>query len=174
MKHKPMDFAEFDQLFTYDPKTGEIRNKVDRGSEGRYKAGWISTSNHSLGYLQLQFKNNGRKYCYLAHRAAWLLHYRKDPGKMEVDHINHDRADNRIENLRLVNRSGQCRNWSKLKRNTSGVTGVVWDKVNKKWMAQIGINGKCKKLGRYKDKWDAICARKSADNRYGFHENHGA
>ncbi|TKY80148.1 HNH endonuclease, partial [Pectobacterium polonicum] len=48
-----------------------------------------------------------------------------------------------------------------------------WNKKRKKWTPSISVNGKEKYLGRYDSIWEAICARKSAENRYSFHENHG-
>ena len=169
MKHKPMDFEELDKLFSYKHKTGNIRNKIDRGSYGRLKAGDIATSRHSQGYLELSVF-----YCkYLAHRVAWILYYGVDPGNKQIDHINHDRDDNRIENLRLVNNRENRLNNTRPKHNTSGVVGVSWNKRAGKWEAHIQENGKKSNLGLFDDKWDAICRRKSAERRLGYHPNHG-
>ncbi len=62
---------------------------------------------------------------------------------------------------------------SKSKKNTSGVTGVTWDKSNNRWIAQIVIDGRHKKLGRFTDFSKAVDARKNAEVLYGFHKNHG-
>ena len=59
------------------------------------------------------------------------------------------------------------------KNNSSGVTGVIWHKRYRKWQAQMKINSLQKHLGSFSDKFEAICARKSAENRFGFHPNHG-
>ena len=93
--------------------------------------------------------------------------------KGDVDHINHVRNDNRWINLRVVTRQENMRNAKRSKINTSGCTGVTWDKVNNKWMAQICISGKCIKLGRFFDITDAVIARKMGEYKYGFHKNHG-
>ena len=174
MSHRPMDFEEMDRLFSYDAETGEIRNKVDRGVAGAMaKAGAIATCRSSKGYLQVQVTKDGRRTCYKAHRVAWLLHYREDPGEMQIDHVDRDRKNNRISNLRLVNHQGNMMNLPKRSDNTSDVTGVGWHKANGKWQVRIADRGKEQYLGIFTDKFEAICARKSAENRLGYHENHG-
>lgn len=57
--------------------------------------------------------------------------------------------------------------------NTSGVTGVIWNSHFGKWKAQIGVNGVMVNLGTFTDKEEAITARKDAEVKYCFHENHG-
>ena len=176
MKHKPMDFSEFDQLFSYDSNTGEIRNKIDRGT-GRVgvtaKAGAIATTNNGDGRLRVQFIRDGIMDGYLAHRVAWLLYYGIDPGANEIDHIDQDPTNNRIGNLRLVSHGDNMKNRRKHKNNTSGVMGISWHKGAGKWQAYISKGGKRKGLGIFEDKFEAICVRKSAEIRFGYHENHG-
>lgn len=84
-----------------------------------------------------------------------------------VDHINtHHPEDNRKANLRIVTSSENQMNRKLAKNNTSGTTGVLWDKRNNLWMAYIGINYKTITLGYYKIKEDAIKARKEAEEKY--------
>ncbi len=90
-----------------------------------------------------------------------------------IDHINGDRGDNRISNLRVVTSTENNRNKAINKNNTSGVTGVTWSKSRRKWIAQIHIGKIGKALGGFDRVEDAIAARKNAETRYGFHENHG-
>lgn len=59
------------------------------------------------------------------------------------------------------------------KENTSGLNGVYWKTARNKWAAIIKVNTKPIWLGSFEDIFDAYCARKSADNKYGFHEDHG-
>ena len=87
----------------------------------------------------------------------------KCPKDMEVDHINHNTLDNRKVNLRIVTRSQNQMNRGKQSNNTSGVVGVVWDKTRKKWAARIKKEGIHYNLGRYKEKEDAVRARKEAE-----------
>ena len=114
-----------------------------------------------------------KKKPYLEHRVIWEKHNGKIPKGLEIDHINHDRLDNRIENLRLVTKQENQRNAKRRIDNTSGVTGVVWRNENKRWYAQIGIDGKNIHLGCFSEFSDAVNARKNAEVLYGFHKNHG-
>lgn len=83
-----------------------------------------------------------------------------------ADHINGNRLDNRMENLRLVNRAQNNMNKGLGSNNTSGHTGVAWDKSKRKWAAKIQIGGKTKYLGRYTDIENAIKARTEAEEKY--------
>lgn len=108
-----------------------------------------------------------------AHRLIWEMHNGPIPNGMQIDHINHIRHDNRIENLRLVSNQENSKNNSMRKNNTSGVTGVCWNKQKGKWMAKIKVDYKTINLGLYSDIEKAVEARKQAEELYGFHENHG-
>lgn len=88
------------------------------------------------------------------------------PNNKKVDHINHNKLDNRKEKLRIVTPLQNNRNKSKLKSNKSGVTGVYWNKSMKKWSATIGINYKMIHLGSYDDFDEAVKARKEAEEKY--------
>jgi hypothetical protein len=83
-----------------------------------------------------------------------------------VDHINHNKLDNRDENLRKCTQSENMRNQGVRTNNTSGVTGVTWDKSRSKWEAYVRINGKTIHLGRFSSKEDAVAARKKAEEEY--------
>ena len=108
-----------------------------------------------------------------AHRLIWAIVHGAPP-RGEIDHINHDRADNRIVNLRDVSKAENLVNQSLRRNNKSGVTGVDWDKREGKWRAQFSVNGRRVRLGAYADKADAIAARKAAEVRHGYHPNHGS
>lgn len=98
------------------------------------------------------------------HRSILMHRYiMGTPEGLETDHINGNKLDNRVENLRNVTHS-QNQLHSRIPRNnTSGVKGVVWDKKNKKWQAQIKVNSKNYHLGRFSDKDSAIMARVEAE-----------
>lgn len=110
---------------------------------------------------------------YKQHRLVWLYFNGSLPDG-QIDHINQNKTDNRISNLRVVTNLENCRNKGKSKANTSGVTGVYLDKRTNRWRAIICIEGKNKNLGFYASKKEAAIARKEAEAKYGFHENHGA
>jgi len=88
------------------------------------------------------------------------------PDSMDVDHINHDKSDNRKSNLRIATRSQNSMNRGLQDNNTSGVTGVYWNKGRKKWEVQIGVNSKTIFLGHFTNFDDAVKARKEAENKY--------
>lgn len=106
---------------------------------------------------------------YSAHRVIFAMHHDKWP--YFIDHINHDRADNRINNLRDASPSENQKNTKMQTNNTSGYTGVIMERGL--WCARITVDGAFKNLGRYKKLEDAISARKKAEKKYGFHANHG-
>jgi len=105
-------------------------------------------------------------------RIVWKLHTGKDPVGV-IDHINGETSDNRVENLRDVDSSGNSKNAKLRTDSTSGVPGVSFYKRSKKWWAYINSNGKRVSLGHYINKKDAIEARKAAEKMHGFHPNHG-
>lgn len=108
---------------------------------------------------------------YKAHRLAWFYCYGYWPESL--DHINGDPADNRIANLREVDQSENVKNMGRTHNNKTGISGVYWCNDRNKWTSRISVGNKTKFLGRYDDFFEACCARKSADVKYKFHENHG-
>lgn len=83
------------------------------------------------------------------------------------DHIDSNRTlDNRKSNLRKATNAEQSQNKGIYKNNTSGITGVGWNKKCQKWQAYIGINGKTIRIGLFVDKNDAIKARLEAEKKY--------
>ena len=152
------------EFLKYNRETGMFTWLMSRGA---VKFGAIAGHKRSDGYIHIRI--NGKLY--LAHRLAWLFSHGCCP--KEIDHINHETGDNRIINLRKTDHHGNSKNQSLFKNNTSGVCGVSWDTNSNKWKSQININGKRKHLGLSIDKFEAICSRLSANNKYGFHTNHG-
>lgn len=82
------------------------------------------------------------------------------------DHENRNPLDNTRKNLRVANHSQNNFNADVPKNNTSGVKGVYWDKTKEKWSAQIGVNGKRKKLGSFSAMEEAVKARHDAEIEY--------
>lgn len=83
-----------------------------------------------------------------------------------IDHIDGNPLNNRKENLRICTQQQNVFNHKVAKNNTSGITGVSWDKTRNKWVAQIVYNNKNYHLGRYNNKQDAINARINAELKY--------
>jgi len=109
----------------------------------------------------------------LAHRVVFALVNGRWP-VAEVDHLNHERGDNRPENLREATHLTNHRNQSLRKNNTSGVMGVYWQKNRHTWNAAVMVRGRSVHLGSFQTYDEAVAARRAAERRYGFHENHGA
>ena len=83
-----------------------------------------------------------------------------------VDHINHNKLDNRKCNLRVCTQSQNTMNSSLRSDNSSGYTGVYWYKSRSKWLVRITVNGKCINLGYYDDLEEAVKVRKEAEIKY--------
>lgn len=154
-----MSQKQVKEIYSYNPDTGIFLRK---GSD----VGVIESWNK---YLKSYYKG---KY-YSVHRLIWIYMTGNTPAS-DIDHIDHDRQNNKWENLRLVSRKQNMQNAIKSKVNTSGFTGVTWCKQQGQWQAQIMIDGKNKKIGRYNSKIDAVAARIRANKFYGFHLGHGA
>lgn len=154
------------ELLHYGPETGIFTWKV--ATSRRIRIGDVAGSITSAGYRVIWV--TGTKY--RAHRLAWLYVYGEFPHD-EIDHINGDKLDNRIINLRDVTRAENSRNSRVRKDNTSGVMGVSWSKDRKKWLVLITVDGKQKNLGLYEDIELAALVRCEAEVRYGYHKNHG-
>ncbi len=167
------------ELLTYDPKTGRLfwkRRAIHHFcSEAQWKR-WNTryadrealTTEANQGYRQGAIF--GRQY--LAHRVAWLIETGEWPVR-EIDHKNGVRSDNRWTNLHEAGPSANMRNLSLSRTNTSGVTGVVWDKREGKWRAQISILKKCIHLGYFDTIEGAALARQQANAENGFSSRHG-
>ena len=129
---------------------------------------FVPTRINKKGYKELCLF---RHTCML-HRVIWLLEKGGWP-EYQIDHINGDRLDNRIENLRDVTSFEQARNRCMPKANKSGVVGVWWSPGTQKWVARVKLHGKVAFQGRFTSFEAAVAARKQAEADLGFHPNHG-
>lgn len=134
----------------------DIGRFVWKVAKGWVKPGRIAgTVNGDNGYRYI--KLNGVHY--LEHRMVWLyVHGRLPEG--EIDHINGDKKDNRIVNLRQCTRSQNEINKGLSRVNTSGCKGVSWHAQSKKWRARLKVNKKEVHLGTFENKSDAERAYK--------------
>lgn len=94
---------------------------------------------------------------YRAHRLAWLYFYGRWP-KGSLDHINCNRQDNRISNLRESDHSKNGMNRPATKSNTSGYKGVSFDKRRNCWHASVGFKGKNISAGDFSTAKEASAA----------------
>lgn len=156
--------SQLKELLHYDPDTGIFTNKVFRGPKALKNAevGCIN----SKGYLTLNIKLKN----YKCHRLAWLYIYGVWP-KDQIDHINQNKIDNRIANLREVTKSQNGQNTSLRADNTSGHKGVSWSKGHRKWQAQIKVNNVYLYLGYFDNLDGAVAARKQAEEQLHTHRS---
>jgi hypothetical protein len=116
---------------------------------------------------------NGYRYViinkkrYAAHRLAWFYVYNVWP-KNQIDHINRNKLDNRIENLRDVSRNVNNQNRITQSNNTTGYRGIRYKKKNLSWEAYIKVNKKQIYLGLFNNFEAALKARLDAEKHYGF------
>lgn len=122
---------------------------------------WYFLPYSNTGYAGTRLTEEGKKKLIRMHRVIVDA-----PNGQEVDHINGDGLDNRVENLRLVNRHQNQRNSKKRRDNSSGLKGVYFDKKSGKWRAKIRVNGYQKSLGLFLSKDDAYDAYCSASKKY--------
>ena len=157
---------ELKELFKYSPSIGEFTRVVTTGN--RSKAGAIAGSLGVSGYLQISINRK----IYKAHRLAWLYEYGEMP-KGQIDHIDHNRSNNKIVNLRIVCHQDNGKNQKLRRNNKSGFNGVFWHPECSKWMASVKVDGKSKYLGLFNELSDAVLERLNAESEIGYHVNHG-
>ena len=154
MIENDFDIADIEKRFSYDADTGAIRNRksgrIVGGRDGGYLSIWVSSTKRIR-----------------AHRIAWALYYGEWP-TTELDHINGNGLDNRIENLRSANRVLQSQNVAISKNSKTKIIGVCPCKQTGKFKATININGRQIWLGRYPTIEMAAAARKSAEEKLGW------
>lgn len=162
----------------YDPETGvftwlkrplkHFKTINSYSSTNTMRAGTEAGAINSHGYCHIRIDGVTHK----AHRLAWLYTYGRLPVK-HLDHINHFKTDNRIENLREVTRSENGKNVGIPASNTSGYLGIDKRKDTGKWRVRLKIDGKQKNIGSYETLEQAVRAWEKAKNENGYHENHG-
>ena len=166
------------KILRYVPETGELYwrertsdlhavDSLRRAWNKRYAGKEAMTTKHYKGYLYGCIFNKKL----FAHRVIFAMVYGYWPE--QVDHINHKKSDNRIENIREVTAAENNRNAPLISTNTSGYNGVRWDKNSGKWIASMDFKGKYKHLGCFGCVTAAAVVRKIADIKCGFHPNHG-
>lgn len=147
-------------LLSYDAESGVFVWNSTRGRSA--KAGDVAGTAHPRGYVTIEI--DGRAY--LAHRLAWLFVHGCFPAE-QIDHVNRDRADNRLCNLRPASHSQNMANRAHFKNNVSGFRGVYRHSPNR-WRAQIRKDGVLYRLGNFDTPEEAHAAYlKAADRIHG-------
>lgn len=170
------------ELLFYSEDSGEFVwrersiNHFDDGKGGALRrcniwnarySGKVAGSLNKLGYIVISIFNEPK----LAHRLAWVFVYGSDSNC--IDHINHIRSDNRIDNLRSISKNENHWNMNLYKTNKYGISGVYRVRNGNMWMARITKKQKVYHLGTFDSFDKAAAARKEAEVLHGFHVNHG-
>lgn len=163
-----MDQSILKSMLHYDAPTGVFRWRY---STSRRIKPWsiAGVPTQRQGYIKITISNKS----YLAHRLAWL-YVKGEMPEHHVDHINGEKSDNRIENLRLANNITNHWNEPLRSSNKSGHKGVHWNKQAKKWDACCRANGRQISAGRFARLEDAVAAVKGLrEQLHGEFANHG-
>jgi CDGSH-type Zn-finger protein len=177
------DQALLRQLLDYDPATGVLTWKVRPpemflckvvnadDAARRFNTRFAGTvALNALAPSGYRFGSLGHTPM-MAHRIIWKLVYGHDP--KIIDHINGNKQDNRLVNLRNVTASINLKNMPKARHNTSGHTGVHLCRKTGRWRAELYADGRHIRIGRFDTVEEAAKARRDVGREYGFHENHG-
>ena len=139
-------------VVSYSEETGLFTWKGNRGRY--YRGGKVSGHKDKKGYVSISMFG----FSYRAHRMAWLYVHGSWPER-QIDHINGEKSDNRISNLRDVGYELNSQNkLSAMKTSKSGLIGVYFDKSHNKWRGEIIANGRRYRLGRFKTAEEAHSA----------------
>lgn len=173
-----LDPIKVREALDYNELTGEMIWKVrprshfnsDRGCNifNTSHSGTVAGTTGNHGYRQVNLFGK----IYLVHRVIMLMKNSEMP-EHDVDHINGNRVDNRLCNLRLATRRENLKNRMLSTKNSSGINGVSWDKRYKNWTARIRIEGKYLYIGNFENKEDAALARYIFDMICYYDPSHG-
>lgn len=154
---------QLEEAVVYDETSPSCLRWVSPRSN-RVKAGDVAGSfNKNLGYWQINVL--GRlTYNHIVIAKLFGIH----SDGLQVDHINRDKSDNRIANIRVVTQRDNLLNKGVRKDSSSGVTGVNWNKIKNSWQVRITTNGKTKSLGYFPSLLDAVAARLLAAKGVGY------
>lgn len=154
--------AEVIELFDY--QDGCLHWRANRSA---MKAGQLAGHVKTTGYTAVRINNKE----YKAHRIIYLLHHGSLPDY--IDHIDGNRSNNKIENLRPATINQNNWNSKRPSQNTSGLKGVCWNKRHKKWFARVQINGKQLFIGYFNNLSDAETAiRNARESHHGEYAKH--
>lgn len=153
------------KVYSYNPNTGLFNRKLRTAYCTHI--GQDVGSMDEKGYIRLSVTLNGIRKKLKAHRLAWFITHREIVE--QIDHITHNKGDNRLSNLRAATNSLNQRNTKIRSNNTSGCRGVTFDKSKSHfnpWRANITIDKRLINLGHFKSKDEAIRARLLAEEKY--------
>lgn len=138
------------KILEYDALTGEFTwlVTISNGRKGNVAGSFLDS-----GYRRIKIDYKS----YRTHRLVWLYTHGRWP-KEVIDHINGDKSDNRLTNLRECSISQNLMNTGSVEGSTSKYKGVSWHTKSKRWRTKIGANGMRYDLGEYKNPEEAALA----------------
>lgn len=157
----------------YDKERKMKRKHNINDLSGEYGILWLTNTNEEC-YFDLEEADKILQYTWLKSGNGYAItningknvSMHQILGYYAPDHHNHNKLDNRKENLITCTSQENARNRPRYSNNTSGFIGVGWDKRYNNWRARIHINNKEKCLGHFNNKDDAIKARLQAEFKY--------
>ena len=153
MSNRTITQAYLHEILEYDPETGVLKNRINRGRRG--KAGHVHNSLNTGGYRVVCI--DGTQY--KTSRVIWFMMTGAWP-RLKIDHEDRDRTNERWTNLRQATQGQNMGNRSVGKNSTTGIKGVC--KRGKRFSAQIRIGGKLTHLGYYPTETEAAEAYREA------------
>ena len=155
-----LDSTRIREILDYNPDTGEFYWKIKSNKRAPIGAKAGGITNGGYGYISYLNKR------YSMSHLAWIHFYGKPP-LMYLDHINGNRFDNRISNLREATPAENMQNIRKAPKNSShGFLGAYFDKDKNLWRSKIRVNGAKKSLGYFKTPEEASTAYIAAKRQY--------
>lgn len=158
IRHETLTQEYLKSILDYDLDTGIFTWKINKAKRTKIGdiAGWLDN-----GYREIEI--NDKKY--KAHRLAWLYVYGEMPKKL-IDHIDNNRSNNKISNLREATYQTNNENYRTPKTNKSGIKNVSWYKSLNKWVVGISIKKTKKTIGYFDDLELAELVAVEARNKY--------
>jgi len=154
---KKLPLELFRKHFIYEPLAGLLYRKMFQGKECKPR---LITPNKHRGRGYPTTSINQKDFLY--HRICYAMHHNRSQFGI-IDHINSNRTDSRADNLREISNGDNIFRAGIRKNNSSGVTGVSFNKKTNTWSASICCNWVKKGLGTFKTKHAAVEARKDAE-----------
>lgn len=149
------------ELVYYDETSPSCLRWLQSGGSRRVAGEVAGTFSKALGYWQVKIEGTR----YYVHRVIALLQGWSIDG-FQIDHIDRDRSNNKLSNLRVVTQVTNLLNKGVRRDSSSGVTGVTWNKRKALWHSRITVDKRTISLGYFEDLCKAIDARKLAEERY--------
>ena len=134
---------------------GNVRSLDRLDAAGRPRKGKMLKPSNCDGYRSLSLSKDGKVKTLKVHILVALTFLGPRPEGKSVDHFDENKANNKLCNLSYI-LIGDNTYRSRMKNMTSSHRGVCWEKTNKKWLAQITIDGKRKSLGRFETELEAV------------------